>query len=399
MKRMFRLIAFIEVLLVTPINLFSYQANLDPKNEKAYIDTFLVFNEVSDLWLLKTDSTGDTLWTRTYGGQYADVGNSVCVTPDAGYIITGLTSSFGSGLEDLWVLRTDHSGETLWTRTYGGSGIDRGYSIQSTSDGNYIITGWTNFSPIREESDIWLLKIKPNGDTLWTQTYGIQGEDKGYHVQQTSDGGYILIGSTRSLGAGLDDITGDTLWTRAYGMEWHDRGYYIEQTSDAGYIIIGSRWIPGQEERSSDVWLLKTDSLGDTIWTRTYGGSQDWRHEEGFFVTQTIDGGYIFAYGIMDKGYSLVKTDSTGNIAWQKFYSKLGIGSLQETSDGGYIITGSKSNDLLLLKIDCHGKKEWRHTYGRKNLDVGLDIRQTQDQGFIVVGARNAKGIYPRTQP
>ncbi|MEK0330908.1 MAG: hypothetical protein QQN49_06680, partial [Nitrosopumilus sp.] len=180
---------------------------------------------VSLLWCVPLKAEPDTLWTKTFGGSDREWGNSVEQTSDGGYIITGLTESYGTGSDDVWLIKTDALGNTLWTKTFGGSNSDYGSSVQQTSDGGYIITGYT-LSYGAGSRDVWLIKTDSSGDTLWTKTFGGSSLDISSSVQQTSDGGYIITGYTGSYGA----------------------GYY-------------------------DVWLIKTDSSGDTLWTKTFGGS------------------------------------------------------------------------------------------------------------------------------
>jgi len=220
----------------------------------------------SDVYLIKTDSFGDTRWTRTYGGPSWDGGYSVVLTSDGGYIIAGETWSFGAGVIDIYLIKTDSLGDTIWTKTYGGTGWDCGRSVTQTSDGGYIIAGYTESYGVG--GDFYLIKTDENGDTIWTRTYGGTGWDCGRSVAQTSDGGYIIAGYTRSYGAGADDVyliktdsLGDTLWTRTYGGTDYEYGYLLAQTSDGGYIVVGNTYSYGAG--MTDVYLIKTDSLGN----------------------------------------------------------------------------------------------------------------------------------------
>jgi hypothetical protein len=202
---------------------------------------------------------GDTLWTRAYGGSGSQYGRSIQQTSDGGYIIAGRTK-YGEDSYDVFLLKTDFSGDALWTRTYGGSDWDEAYSVQQTSDGGYIVAGLTE-SFGAGLSDVYLLKIDSSGDTLWTRTYGGSDYEVGYSVQQTSDGGYIIAGLTESFGAGLSDVylvrtdsSGDTLWTCAYGGSERDRAYSVQQTRDGAYVMAGVTYSFGGG--SSDVYLI-----------------------------------------------------------------------------------------------------------------------------------------------
>lgn len=228
---------------------------------------YIIAGDVSDeVYLIKTNASGDTLWTQTYGGGNPEEGHSVQQTTDGGFIITGLTCSFGAGGCDVYLIKTDSLGDTLWTKTYGGTSFDGGTSVQQTSDGGFIITG-TTFSFGAGDLDVYLIKTNFSGDTLWTRTYGGASDDWGSSVQQTSDGGYSIAGWTLSFGAGVYDVyliktdsIGDTLWTRTYGGTSFDRGYSVQQTMDGGFIITGRTFSFGAG--LLDVYLIKTDGNG-----------------------------------------------------------------------------------------------------------------------------------------
>jgi len=307
-----------------------------------------------DFYVVKTDANGDTLWARTYGGSATDYGYSVRQTSDGGYIVAGYTDSFGAGYEDAYLVKTDANGDTLWTRTYGWStGKERAHCVQQTSDGGYIIVGYT-YSYETYHYDFYLVKTDANGDTLWTRTYGGSGTEKAESVQQTTDGGYIVAGYTSSFGAGLVDAwlvkisaNGHFLWAQSYGGAGWDYAYSVQQTSDGGYILAGYEDSFGAGGK--DVWSIKTDTYGDTLWTRTYGGSGD---DRSYSSQQTTDGGYAIAgctnsFGAGGFDVWLIKTDANGDTSWIRTYG--GSASdraefVQQTTDGGYIVSGATSS-------------------------------------------------------
>jgi hypothetical protein len=316
-----------------------------------------------DVILIKTNSIGDTLWTKTFGERYYDEeGYSVQQTTDGGYIIAGSRDSFpfGTMYSDVWLIKTNSIGDTLWTKTFGSLyKNDKGNSVQQTTDGGYIITGW-RISIGTYSEDVWLIKTDSSCDMLWTKTFGGSGDDRGESVQQTTDGGYIIAGWTWSLSAGWRDLwliktssLGDTLWTKKFGGAEMDHGYSVQQTMDEGYIIAGDTRSFGIV--NYDVWLIKTNSSGDTLWTKTFGGSSE---EGGYSVQQTTDGGYIItgptrSYGSGLRDVWLIKTDSSGDTLWTKTIGGSGDDgglSVQQTIDGGYIITGWTDGEVWLIK-------------------------------------------------
>ena len=230
----------------------------------------------------------DTLWTRTYGGDSTDLGYSVLQTSDGGYIIAGSTESFGAGEFDVYLIKADANGDTIWTKTYGGTEYDFGYSIAQTFDGGYIAAGYTE-SYGAGLRDVYLIRTDSLGDTLWTKTFGGDSHDGGYSIQQTSDGGYVVVGYTEVSAYLIKmDANGDTSWTRAYELTdaLATSGRSVQQTADNGYIIAGrSTYAPPPVPSGS--FLIKTNVNGDTIWTIEYYAS---RFE---CVTETPDSEYI----------------------------------------------------------------------------------------------------------
>jgi len=321
------------------------------------------------VYLIKTDSDGDTVWTNNYGGAYNNWGYSVQQTRDSGYIVAGATMKNESETDsgDIYLIKTDSLGDTSWTRSYGGDYTEHGYSVQQTEDGGYIIAGYTASYNVLEEYDVYLIKTDTKGDTVWTETYGELGDDYGYSVYQIEDGGYIITGVTIRPDSTSDvylirtSDSGVVKWTKRYGGTDADCGYSVLQTVDGGYIIAGYT-TQHVGNIQNDVFLIKTDSDGDTMWTQTYGGSYD---DGGYSVYQTADGGYIITGSTADIEHEthsdvyVIKTDPLGSVMWTQRYGGLdddGGHSIQQTSDGGYIITGytgsftSGNKQIYLIK-------------------------------------------------
>jgi len=350
------------------------------------------------------------IFQKTYGGPNFDYGNCVRQTTDGGYIIAGSTESFGADSSDVYLIKTNSYGDTLWTKTYGGVNVDDGSSATQTSDGGYIIGGTTN-SFGAGNKDIFLTKTDSTGNLIWSKTFGGSADEYfGANIyggesclNQTSDGGYVIAGTTESFGAGSSDIyliktnaLGDTLWTKTFGGVDEEFGYAVQQTTDGGYIISGSTLSFISFFRQ--VFLLKTDSTGTLTWTQSIGVAYG---EEGFSVQQTTDGGYVVAGYI--SGFTggriicLFRFDSNGNVLWVNSYGGIEGDCVRQTADGGFIIcgltSGSSLNDIALIKTDGTGAVQWSKSFGGPTyFDGSLSVRQTTDNGFIIAGETQSFG-------
>jgi len=324
-----------------------------------------------DVYLVKLDANGNLQWTKTIGGEKTDGGFSLIQTSDGGYAIAGYTSSFGAGEADVYVVKLDAKGNLQWTKTIGGKKDDMGFSLIKTSDGGYAIAGFTSSFGAGGD-DVYVVKLDANGNLQWTKTIGGTGDDRGFSLIQTSDGGYAIAGLTNSFGAGWADVyvvkldaNGNLQWTKTIGGEYFDGGSSLIQTADGGYAIAGHTRSFGAG--GDDVYVVKLDANGNLRWTKTIGGPDyDW----GSSLIQTSDGGYAIAgfftrsFGSGSWGVYLVKLDADGNLQWTKTIGGENDdsgSSLIQTSDGGYAITGATNSfgaggrDVYVVKLDKNG--------------------------------------------
>lgn len=348
-----------------------------------------------------SDHNTGILWTKTYGGEYDDYGYSVQQSSDGGYIVVGSTKAPGFSDYDVFLIKTDANGKTLWSKTYSGFGSNIGYSVLQTSDGGYIIAG-QDYINTTFDSDVYLIKTDEKGDTLWTKHHGRgQGIEAGISMQETSDGGYIIVGTTDYVfptpGEVLlikTNMDGDTLWTRIF--DFGDYGACVQQSDDGGYIITGAS-STNYGTQKMDVFLIKTDESGNMLWSRTYGGEKS---EEGKSVIQTSDGGYVVT-GTVFNGTEctfFMKTDAVGDTLWTKMYEGGQGYSVLQTPDGGYIIAGNTAfnstslYDIMILKADSDGHIMWTSTWGGANYDHSHLIIETLDAAYLIVGATASFG-------
>jgi hypothetical protein len=343
-------------------------------------------------------------WSRMYGGNLSDTAHYSIQTADGGYMVAAHTRSFAIGEEDFWVLKIDAGGEVQWNRTYGGAGNDMIYSIIQTVEGGYALAGYTD--TVDNFSDWWLIKTDANGDVQWNKTYGGVSDEVAYSAVQTDDGGFALAGFTRSAAQWDDawlvktDIDGNMQWNKKY--RGSDSGWGFEcvnsviQTDDGGFALAG--WTDsGMGARGRDFWLFKTDSEGNVQWNKTYGGAGD---ERARWAIVTSDGGYALAGYTNSTGagkydFWLVRTDSDGTMMWNRTYG--GAGSefgrcVVETLDGGYALVGATTSfaaglyDYWMVRTDLNGNMYWNMTYGGTAYEDAIGVILTSDCGYFLTG-------------
>jgi len=335
----------------------------------------------------------DTQWTKLYYGSSDDYGEYVQQTNDGGYIISGETKSYGAGENDIWLIKTNASGDTMWTKTIGGIEGDYANCVRQTSDGGYITFGETiSYSSTYWKG--WLVKLDEGGDTSWTKLFG---QSRHYFIQEgweLNSGDFVFAGYTKTSGAGQEDIwlvktdaTGDTIWTKTFGGSEGDVTQSMDITNDGGFIIAASS--KSFSSGDKDCWLIRTNYKGDTLWTKVIGGSRD---DYIYSVRHTSDNGFILAgatqsFGVQNSYYNLwvVKTDFSGDTLWTRTFGGAGnetANSVVVTNDGDYVVAGWSSSGTWLIKLNPLGDTLWTKSLG---WGIAYHIEQTNDGGYIVL--------------
>jgi len=337
----------------------------------------------SNAWLLRLDSFGDTIFTKIYTGDNSLGGSSIVETYDSCFIFCGIKYTTNGGDNDVWVVKIDSHGDTIWTKTFGNSMYyEHGLVIQNTIDGGYAILS-QRYRPAIQKKDLWFIKINDIGDSLWTRNYSKYDWDYGNDFLQTRDEGYLIVGSTDqdfSINYASDiwliktNKYGDTTFTKTYGLETTDEYCYsIDTTDDNGYILTGTIYYNDSTSyNSSDMLLIRINEFGDTLWTKYYGGN---RGDDGNFVVTNRNYNYLVVGKKIDWLYDLnlwiVEFSSSGEIIWSKTYGSSSTDEwayyVQETSDKGYVVIAKlylNNGDIWVIKTD---------SLGNTTIPVGVD--------------------------
>ncbi len=320
-----------------------------------------------DIYLVKINAVGDTLWTRVIDLGNIEQANSVWPTADGGYVLAGSIQYMDGGNTRMLLVKTNSDGDTAWTRTYGWSGTDRGSAVQQTPDDGFIMVGSTRSDA--GDDDVYLVKTNLAGDTLWTRTYAVAQDNIALSVKGTADGGYVVAGYSSlppqvtpafvlKIGA-----TGTLQWRHEYGGLFN-MAVLAEQTGDGGYMVAGTGVTTGVPHLAP--YLMKTDSAGNALWTQMHSVSP---LDKWIYAAQrTSDGGYVLAgwIGNLDSavyGMEIVRMDSLGELLWSRTYGS-GTGavaaSVVETVDHGYVaagdvLTASNGYDMYMVRTGPEG--------------------------------------------
>ena len=346
---------------------------------------------------------------KTFGGSERDFARSIKITSDGGYIIAASTQSFGAGDYDAYLIKTDPSGNEEWSQTFGDSNEERLYSVEQTSDGGYIATGRKK-NLTSNNMDIYLLKTDASGNEEWNKTFGGESSyDAAYSIQVSSDGGYVIAGLIQSTTNDTEayllktDASGNEEWSQTFG-NGSESDYFMcmQSTSDGGYIIGGVTYVAG----NPDMYLVKTDASGNQEWTNAFGGNNG--NDYGNDVLENSDGNYVLvghadnvAGGNGNEDIFTIIADPTGS---RLNFSTIGgedsdTGkSIKQTSDGLYITVGSTTSygaggqDGYLVKYNNNFSEGWAKTFGGADDDSFQEVQITSDGGYIIVGNTKSFG-------
>jgi len=393
---------------------------------------------------------GELDWVLTYGGSESDEAMAIIPTADNHYMVVGSTKSpdgdvsgkTGTDL-DYWLLKIAENGSIAWNKTYGGSADDVATSIAQTTDGGYIIAGYSrsddgDVSGNEGFHDYWILKVDANGNKQWDKNFGFLGSDQAFSIFETSDGGYFVSGFfdvSASDGEGNDgltsgdntrggrhgvgefwaikmDATGEYVWRRYFGGSNNDRSYAATETSDGSFLVIGSSesgdFDITDSKGSYDYWVVKISATGEKLFTKSYGGSEI---DVAYDMCEAGNNQYLLAGDARSadqdvsnpKGNAdlwLIKINGNGNLVWEKSLGGSAFDSAKgiiPAPEGNYAITGSsRSNDMDLstnqgendawtMLVDASGNLIFERSVGGSSLDFGEDLVISHDGSSIIV--------------
>lgn len=366
-------------------------------------DAQVVVAGANPSWILLLQ---DSSWNQTYGGAENDYASAVIEHSGGGFIIGGSTSSFNQGLPDYWLIRTDATGDLLWTQSYGSIADDSHCdSVQLCPDGGCVMAGSTEkgYGP-----DGWLVRTDASGNHLWNRSYGGQYDDYFMDAAVLSNGGIALAGSTQSDGQSEEDAwlvrvdaDGSPLWNHSFGGTGSD-GFTSILALSNGFLLTGHTESSGAG--STDVFIVRTDLNGNQLWNHTYGGILQ---DAGYGSVLCSDSGFAIGastsnFGAGDDDFWLIRTDASGNIQWNKTFGGTGedtLASIALCDEGGFVLFGETRSygagdeDFWLVRTDYEGDIHWNLTFGGSGSDRGMDmVYSNDDDGFALTGYTDSYG-------
>lgn len=399
-----------------------------------------------------TSFLGEIDWIKNFGGSGEDTAQSIIATSDGGYAVFGYTNSVDGDVSDktipvvdYWLLKLDVEGNLQWSKTYGGSGEDKGQQVIQTSDGGYALTGYAQSADGDGSNnegfhDNWILRLDEEGEILWEKSFGFSGHDHSYDILQTDDGGLFFTGFLDITAAREDgytekgnlltrhgvgefwgtklDSNGTIEWRSYFGGTNNDRAYSVVRSDDGGFVMTGfsesTDFDINNNQGSYDFWVVKIDDSGELLWERAYGGSGI---DRSYSITKTNDGGYAITGQTLstdsdvgknngESDFWLIKLNDQGDLVWENSFGGSAFDFAEEIislSNGGFMIVGnSKSadgdanknageNDIWVIRVDANGQLEWQKSIGGSDLDYGLDVIENKDASIMLVGQTVSK--------
>ncbi|WP_103866269.1 hypothetical protein [Aquimarina sp. I32.4] len=342
----------------------------------------------SDYWLLKLTKEGQITWSKTYGGSGDERAEKIIQTSDGGFAIVGYSRStdedvtVNAGLQDYWVVKTDTSGNIQWEKSFGFAGIDRAFSLVQTRDGGYFITGFLDVTASDGEGnddkgnlakhgvgEFWGIKLNASGEKEWRRFFGGTNNDRSYDVVQTQDDGFLMIGSSESIDFDVTNSKGSydfwavkvnkegtKLWQKSFGGSEIDVGYAVAATNDGKFLIVGdSRSVDGDissANGNADLWLIQIDGNGNLLWEKSLGGTA---FDTGRAITKMKSGGYIITGNSRSNDLDLSKNNG--------------------------------QSDVWTMIINQKGEVQWKHASGGSQAEFGEGCIETTDKKIVVAGS------------
>lgn len=389
----------------------------------------------------ETVFNGKKVWSKSIGGSNFEEIHGVIATKDGGFVVVGDTKSSDGditdkkyALEDIWLSKYNAEGNLLWSKTYGGSQDDLGYSVIENTDGTLVIAGYSKSSDGEVPSnlgmhDFFIFKTDSEGNLIWVKSHGFLSHDHAHKIINTLDGGYFVVGYVDYAGIGKSnkgvlhgvgefygiklDANGNKLWDKYFGGTQNDRVFDVVQANDDGYVMVGysesSDFDVNDNHGSYDYWVVKINTNGDLVWKKSYGGSE---LDQAYGIAKNLNNTYLITgtSNSMDGDISsnkgandvwIINIDDNGALLWEKSFGGSGFdtsNSIRMISNGNFLISGHTrsmdgqitenkgENDFWAFTISPNGKMLWQKTFGGSNFDFGYDAVELKDKGFVIVG-------------
>lgn len=391
---------------------------------------------------------GEKMWSKTVGGSDFEEIHGVIATQDGGFVVVGDTKSSNGditdkryALEDIWLSKYDADGTMIWSKTYGGTKDDLGYSVVENPDGTLVVAGYSKSSDGEVSSnlgmhDFFIFKTDTQGNLIWSKSNGFMSHDHAHKIITTSDGGYFVVGYVDYAGLGKSsrgvlhgvgefygqklDANGNIVWDNYFGGTQNDRAFDVVEANDGGFVLVGyseSNDFDADDNKGSyDYWVVKVDAVGSLVWKKSYGGSE---LDQAYGIAKNTNNTYIITGtsnstdGAIssNKGANdvwIISIDDNGALLWEKSYGGSGFdtsNSIRRIANGNFLIAGHTrsidgeitenkgENDFWAFTISPTGKMLWQKTFGGSNFDFGYDATELKDKGFVIVGQTQSNDL------